>query len=358
MSRRTWALAVAAVALLLAGLVGCGGGGDDASTAAGGDQAADGETSAATVRKIAIATPEKGNDMGWNAQGIAAVRAIGRERGIEVEVADGAGYDNVGPILSQLANADADLVIGHASGYNATQVDVAAQTGVPQLVGDLPDGNEPGLVNAYETLAEQGAYLAGYLAARTSRSGKLGIVTSADATNWNKQAGGFVAGARAADPDVEFLEAQIGQAGYADSAGGKRVTNAVIAGGADVVLGMGDGASFGMLQAVEQASGDVLFIDVIGDKLGIDRKGVLLTSILWDFKPVFEEAVEALEAGRFGERVLEMTVANGGLRLLRTPQISDELWAEVEEVRERIAAGEIEVPLTLTKGEVTRLIRG
>lgn len=355
MTRRTWALALAAVALLLAALVGCGG--DDASTAAGGDQAADGEAAAATVKKIAIATPEKGNDMGWNAQGIEAVRAIARERGLEIEVADGAGYDNVGPILSQLANADADLVIGHASGYNATQVDVATQTGVPQLVGDLPDGNEPGLINAYETLAEQGAYLAGYLAARTSRSGKLGIVTSADATNWNKQAGGFVAGARAADPDVEFLEAQIGQAGYADSAGGKRVTNAVIAGGADVVLGMGNGASFGMLQAVEQAS-DVLFIDVIGDKLSIDRKGVLLTSILWDFKPVFEEAVEALEAGRFGERVLEMTVANGGLRLLRTPQISDELWAEVEEVRERIAAGEIEVPLALTKADVTRLIRG
>ena len=53
---------------------------------------------------------------------------------------------------------------------------------------------------------------------------------------------------------MKFRFAQIGQAAYADAAGGKRVTQSVIAAGADIVFGMGDGSSFGMLQAVETAN--------------------------------------------------------------------------------------------------------
>ena len=59
------------------------------------------------------------------------------------------------------------------------------------------------------------------------------------------------------------------------------MTRTVIAAGADVVFGMGDGSSFGMMQAVETAKAPagarkVWFIDVIGDKRRIDKKGVLL----------------------------------------------------------------------------------
>src|SRR6202011_4535553 len=97
------------------------------------------------------------------------------------------------------------------------------------------------------------------------KTNKLGIVISAADTNWFKQSGGFVAGARSVNKKVQFSFAQIGQAAYDDAAGGKRVMQTVIAGGADVVFGMGDGASFGYLNAAEQAhmGHKVWFIDVI-----------------------------------------------------------------------------------------------
>ena len=104
---------------------------------------------------------------------------------------------------------------------------------------------------------------------------------------------------------VKFKYARIGQASYADQAGGKRITSTVIAAGADVVFGMGDGASFGMLQAVSTAKAPagakkVWFIDVIGDKTKIDKKGVLLSSELWDFAPIYTRAIRAVNAGTFG----------------------------------------------------------
>ena len=64
---------------------------------------------------------------------------------------------------------------------------------------------------------------------------------------------------------------------------------------------MGDGSSFGMMQAVETAKAPagakkVWFIDVIGDKRKIDKKGVLLSSELWDFAPIYTRAIKAVNA--------------------------------------------------------------
>ena len=96
----------------------------------------------------------------------------------------------------------------------------------------------------------------------------------------------------------------IGPAAYADAAGGKRVTESVIAAGADVIFGQGDGSSFGMIEAVENAradGGEVWFIDVIGDKTSID-KGHLLSSVVWNMVPVYDPMVQDLKADAFGTK--------------------------------------------------------
>ncbi len=349
-ARGKWA-AMAVVGAMAIAAVGCGGD-DETTTQSGG-----GDDSGAKVTKFAIATPEKGNDFGWNQQGVEAAKKVAQELGVKVEVADGSGYDNVDPILSQLANGGAQLVIAHASGYNASAVDVATKTSVPEMSWDNPEGLEPQLVGDAETASQEGSYLAGVLAAKVSKSGTLGIVTSADDTNWNKMAGGFIAGARSVDPGVKLLYAQIGQAGYADSAGGKRVAKTVVAGGADVVIGMGDGSSFGMLQAVEQAGGDAKFIDVIGDKSSLDKQGVLLSSVLWNFEPAFKQAIEDVNAGTFGEKGYTLDLENEGISLLKTDLIPDDVWTAIEDAKQKIIDGETDVPLTAKKDDVQALLK-
>jgi basic membrane protein A and related proteins len=347
---RRWAwgarLLVVAATVLLAGGVAAGCGGDDDDDG-GGD---------AAISSFAIVAPEKGNDYGWNQQGVEGAEQVASDLGAELEVADNAGYEDIAPILRELSTtAGAEFIIAQASGYNTTAPDVAAQTGVPELVWDNPEANEPGVTANAGTASQEGAYLAGVLAAKTTKTGTLGIVISADDTNWNKQAGGFVAGARSEDPKVEIEFAQIGPAGYADTAGGKRVTEAVIADGADVVFGMGDGSSFGMLKAVEEA-GDVSFIDVIGDKTSIDDQGVLLSSVLWSFDGLYAGAIEDIGNDTFGEKSYELDLENGGISLLRTDKIDDETWSELEDIKQQIIDGEIKVPLTEQKSQVEDLI--
>ncbi|GAB4245857.1 MAG: BMP family protein [Thermoleophilia bacterium] len=317
----------------------------------------------AGIEKVAVVAPEEGTDYGWNQEGVQSTEALAGEIGAEVEVADGAGYEDVSPILRELAEGGADLLIAWASGYNTVAPQIAQETGVPTIViGAFEQGLVPGLCQDLETQAEKGAYLAGYLAASMSKTGTVGIVLSADDENWTKMAGGFVAGAKYADEGIDIKMAQIGQAGYADAAGGKRVTESVISGGADVVFGMGDGSSFGMIQGVEtatppQGADKVWFIDVIGDKTELDEKGVILTSVVWDYLPLFKESVRRLADGTFGQEVLYLNLENDSIKLLQTEHIPADIWAEVEDVRQQIIAGEIEVPVLSSKSDVEQLIK-
>lgn len=357
---RTVGLVGVMSALVVAALImsGCGGG-DTTSTSSN-----QGSGPAPGVTKIGIVTPEEASDYGWNQEGVESARDLAAEIGAQIEVADGAGYEDVGPVLRELVDGGADFLIAHAGGYATQAIQVAEERSVPVVViGAFEEGLVPGLSQDVETHAEGGAYLAGYLAATMSKTGTLGIVMSADDENWVKMAGGFVAGARHALPAAKILMAQIGQAGYADAAGGKRVTESVIAGGADIVFGMGDGSSFGMLQAVETATppagaDKVWFIDVIGDKTSIDEKGAILTSVWWDYLPVYRQAYDALGAGTFGDEVLYLSVANDSIKLLKTPVIPDDVWSEVEKIKADIASGDVKVPETNDKAAVEALIAG
>lgn len=344
---------LAFIAMLLAAgaIAGCGG--DDDDDAGNGDGAGE-----APISSFAVVTPEEGNDFGWNQQAVEAAEQVASDLGIEVEVADGSGYEDTAAILRELSTTGgAEFIAAHASGYNTISPEVAAQTGVPAVAWDNPEANVPGVSQEVTTASQEGGYLAGVLAAETTQTGHLGIVISADDNNWHLQSGGFIAGARSVDENIEISNAQIGEAGYADTAGGRRVTNAVIADGADVIFGMGDGSSFGMLQAVESAD-NVTFIDVIGDKTEIDDQGVLLSSVLWSFEGYMMDSIEAIGDGTFGEESYVLNLENGGIGLLRTDLIDDELWNELEDIRQQIIDGEIDVPVTETRSEVEDLLSG
>jgi basic membrane protein A len=318
---------------------------------------AGGAAQASKVSKVGFAAPEKPNDYGWNQQGYLGAKKAAKATGATVIAATGIGYENVEPNFRRLAQQGADLIIGHASNFNTIAPRVAQQYKVPTVVWDNPKAVKKGLVSNVTTAAQQGAYLAGVLAAQVTKTGTLGIVVSAADPNWYKQSGGFVQGARSINSKVKFRYARIGQISYADAAGGKRITQQVIAAGADVVFGMGDGASFGMLQAVQTAkppagATKVYFIDVIGDKSKIDKKGVLLSSELWDFTTIYTQAIKDVNSGTFGKTYV--LGASNGISLLKTNKAPASAWAKVRAAQKKVANGSLKVVVTATEKAVKK----
>lgn len=338
-------LAALAIAALLAG--GASGSVATASTAR-----------ANKVTQIAIAAPAKANDYGWNQQGVQAARTVARSIGAKLVVDDGIGYDNTESVLRRLATSGAKFIIAQASGYSTIAPRIAQQYKVPIICYDTPSNLIKGYMADIETISQQGSYLAGVLAGKTTKTNTLGIVISAGDVNWFKMSGGFIAGARSVNKHVKFLFAQIGPAAYDDAAGGKRVAQTVIAGGADVVFGMGDGASFGYLNAVENArvGHKVWFIDVIGNKGKIDKNHVLLSSVLWNFRSVFQQAVNDINNGTFGTHDYFLSARNG-IKLLKSRYIPGNDWKLILRDQHAIAAGRIHIPLTATEAQVKALMR-
>jgi simple sugar transport system substrate-binding protein len=304
--------------------------------------------SAAGVRvtALAIMLPEEPTDFGWNQQAFEAARTVAAKYHLKFLPATGLGYGDVHSELRELADDGASLIIAHASGYNTAAPEIGAERHVPVAIVDRPKDSKPGAVADYTLSGREGAYLAGMLAAKTTRTHEVAIVVAAESPPWNSQSAAFAQGVRATDRAVKVLYAVIGPAAYADVAGGRRVTESAIAAGADVIFGQGDRASFGMLQAVDTKSstngGKVWFIDELGDKSSLD-KGHLLSSVVWNLVPVYSAMIEDLEAGRFGTHPYSIQLSDDSVRLLHSKYIPDALWSEIEAVRGRIVRGEVKV---------------
>jgi basic membrane protein A and related proteins len=338
---------LAAVALLSLLVAACGSSSSsNTSTSSAANTSASTQAASSKVKTIAIATPAKTNDYGWNSQGVAGAKAAASGVGATVNVTSNIGYDKTPTVLRQIALNKPQLIIAHASGYDTAAQRIGQQYKIPTVTYDIPTMKSPGAVSNITTESQQAAYLAGILAAHQSKTGKVGVIISASDSNWFKMAGGYEAGVHSVKPKMPISFAEISSAGYDDSAGGKRVATSMIADGADVILTMGDGASFGYLQAIETAKPGhkVWMIGDIGDMTPIDKNGVFLSSVLWNFAGAYKEFIKEIDNGTFGQKGYDLTLANGGVSLLKTKYIPANVWSDIQDAQKKIVSGQIQVP--------------
>ena len=120
---------LAAVALLTpAGLVSPGMvAAQDATPAAG-----------VAVQQIAVVVPASRTNQGWDQQAADAVDAVAKEESIQGVVAENGGYEDITPVLKDLAAGGASLIICHASGYQTVCPEFAAVRWCPVAVIENP----------------------------------------------------------------------------------------------------------------------------------------------------------------------------------------------------------------------------
>jgi basic membrane protein A len=298
-------------------------------------------------KMVGLALPEAGTDKGWNEQGKVGLEIVARKYGFKIELAEALGYGDIKPTLRDMVRKGCELIICHASGYQTVAPEIARETGVKVTTVENHKDVTPGLISDIDTQPQGGCYLAGWLAGKMTRSNIVGIVASAEPPTWNRMSAGFAQGLKASNPNSRLLYSVIGEAAYADAAGGKRNAQDQIAVGADVIFGLGDGASFGMLQACStkkaQDGGKVWFIDVIGDKRSIDKAGVLLTSVVMDLSVVYEEVIKSYMDGTFGKQYW-VSMDNGAVYLLELNRaVPNSVKVELKDIKEKIVGGRIKV---------------
>src|SRR5436190_8763925 len=329
------------------------------SLLAAGTAYAAGALQTAKVTKVGFASPAKASDYGWNQQGYNGAKAAATANGAQFKAITNIGYDKTDVILRQLVNSGAKFIVAHASGYDTIATRLAKQYKVPMITYDVPTNLKKGLLSYVTTSSQDGAYLAGILAAKMTKTHQVAIVISAADDNWYKMSGGFAAGFRSVDKSSKIFFATVSPTGYDDAQGGNRVAHSVIAQGADVLFTMGDNASFGYLQAVESAKvgHKVWMIGDIGDMTPIDKKHVFLSSVLWNFTGVFKQAIKDINNGTYGTHGYNLSLKNGGISLLKSKFIPAGTWSSIQKAQASIKAGSVKIPVAHNAKAVQKLIK-
>jgi len=200
--------------------------------------------------KAAMLLPGSVNDQSWNAIGFAALNKL-KEGGAEVAYSENVAPADQIETMKDYARRGFSPVIGHSGRYLS-----AAQRVGPEfdktwfLIASAAQGAGKN-VAALDYNNIQIGYLMGTLAARMSKSGKVGVVAGLEGLpNTVQYVGGFRLGAKAAKPDIEVKVIYIKD--MEDAALSKEAALSLISGGADFVYGKLNAAQMGMIQAAKE----------------------------------------------------------------------------------------------------------
>ena len=180
--------------------------------------------------------------------------------------------------------------------------------------------------------------------AMASDSGTVGFVGGMDIPLIRKFACGYAQGVKAVNPDATIVANMTGTtpAAWNDPVKGSELTKAQISQGADVVYAAAGGTGVGVLQTA--ADEGILSIGVDSNQNHL-HPGKVLTSML---KRVDVAVYEAMKAGEDLETgVVTLGLAENGLGYAldenNAALVSDEMKAAVDEARQKIIDGEINV---------------
>ncbi|KUF12778.1 BMP family lipoprotein [Pseudoponticoccus marisrubri] len=198
------------------------------------------------------------------------------------------------------------------------------------------------LINFQE---HQGSYLVGMLAAMASETDTVGFIGGMDIPLIRHFGCGYAQGAKAANPDIEIIANMTGTTPTAwnDPVKGSELAKAQISQGADVIYAAAGGTGIGVLQTA--ADEDILSIGVDSNQNYL-HPGQVLTSMLKRVDVAVHDAMAAgtdLETGKYMTLGLAEEGVGYALDEHNEALITDEMKAAVDEARQQIIDGELNV---------------
>lgn len=196
----------------------------------------------------------------------------------------------------------------------------------------------------------EGSFLAGYIAAKMSKTGVVGAVGGEDSGTINDFIVGYKQGALYANPDID-VQVQYSNT-YDDPAVGKECALALNEKGADVIFQIASKCGDGVFEAAKEKGFYAIGVD--SDQKYIDPE-VIICSMCKEVGDSIYDAVKQYtkagdDCGLWGITwVADMATGYVGIGYGEegaTQQVPDELKAEVEELAQKIVNGEIVVDTT------------
>lgn len=254
---RNWFTKAAAVLLTVGILAGCGGAPKEQTPAPG----AGGTTPAPAPAKkymVAMATDVGGlNDDSFNASAWEGMKKLEAD-GLTVKAVESKRQEDYETNFRTLMDQGYNLIWG---------IGFLMQDGVDKIAKANPKQNfaiidavvEQPNVASVTFKENEGSFLMGVIAARTTKTKKVGFVGGMDIPVIHNFDGGFAAGVKAVDPTIEVLRVYAGS--FIDSAKGKDIALTMYRQGADVIFHAAGATGQGVIEAAKEQKKFAIGVD-------------------------------------------------------------------------------------------------
>ena len=299
--------------------------------------------------RVAVVMPSAINDLAFSQSMYDALVAVqewmGGEESMEFVYSDGLFVvDDAAAAIRDYAAEGYDLVIAHGSQYGSSLQEIAPDFPETSFAwGTTVDTFGIGNIFAYEAASQEGGYVNGVIAASLSESGVLGVVGPIETGDAKLYVDGFVAGAKATDPDIQVNVNYIGS--FSDVALASEAANTHVAAGADGLTGTAQ-MVVGAIGVAEE-SGSMWF-GTQASQTGLATENVVANQV-YHWEIVLKEVVQMIADGTYGGTSFVIGLANGGEVMDYNSDF--DLPAEVMSLAEATEQGIIDGSITIELGE-------
>lgn len=308
---------------------------------------AEGQQENSNSLQFAALLPGPANDGGWNTLMLNSLVAQGEKFGAETAYTERTPASDYEEIFRTYAESGFKVVFGHGFEFGDSAMKVAKE--FPEtyfIINSSGISQSPNvgsfLINDFEAGFAQGA-----IAAITSKTGVIGYVGGMEIPPIINQGLGFEAGARYISPDIEIKSILIGN--FEDVAKAKEAALAMIAEGADVLVGDADEASHGVFEAAEEKNALVIGCSMDIYEVIPDIKDAVLTSVTEDMISGHGLIVEDIMAGNFTPQNYMVGFSSGAVQLApfreKENNFSADQLGAIEELIEGLTSGSLDVEM-------------
>ena len=234
---------------------------------------------------------------------------------------------------------------------------------IPEVAKEYPDTKFIWVDNEAEGIADlpnvlcityaqnEGSFLAGYIAAKMSKSGVVGAVGGEQNTTIDDFIVGYKQGALYANPDIKVVTNYANT--YEDPAKGKECALALHNQGADVIFQIAGNTGNGVFAAAQEAGFYAIGVDQDQKISAPEYDKQIICSLKKEVGLSFYDTIKTfIEEEKWeGARVWTADMATGYVSIAygnedSEQQISDAIKSEVEEIAGKIVSGDIVVDTT------------
>lgn len=285
------------------------------------------------------------DDKSFNAAAWEGVKRARDELGIFLRDVEPGDPTSIEPSMRAFAERGYDLIVGVGFAQAPIMNDVAAD--YPNLKFAIIDGVID-LPNVASLIFKEheGSFLVGMIAARATKTDKIGFVGGMDIPLIHKFETGYAEGARYANPKVQVFENYVGvtDAAWNNPGKGKELAKAQIDRGADVVFQAAGNSGLGVFDAAEEMN--KLAIGVDSNQNWV-KPGFILTSMIKRVDVSVFNTVKEMIEGRFTGGIHEYGLENDGIGYALDDYnrnlIAQPVLEEVDRAKKEIIAGRIQV---------------